>query len=276
MADSVGMGAPILPTSAIDHRIFAGNAVTPTQARERSRHQQAGAQRGANTARARHGDRSRRSRTRRQRPRRRHAIAVASRVANCRGPDLVTGSVVDIAGNETLVATPIGLLALQRRLPFPAGTSIAFVVIKTVVPAAETALMPARSGGWLALEEALLELLGSAPALAEQLRAELTPQSGPELAGTLLFLMGALYQGNWPGQAFAKALNDAGQAKLTKRLAEDVSALRGLAEDETTGEWQVVTLPLLLGNFPLAVRLYLQTPQSAPTRRYPLRDRGRS
>ena len=258
MADSVGMGSPILPASAIDHRVYAGNAVTPAQARgDQGTNKPAPSEEPTQLALG-------------------TVIEAVVRAPSGKGPaagtqlllrvvapatmdpDLVTGTVVDVAGNETLVATPIGLLALQRRLPFPPGTSIAFVVINTMVPEAETTLAPARSGGWLALEEALLELLGSAPALAEQLRAELTPQSGPELAGTMLFLMGAIYQGTWPGQAFARALNDAGQAKLTKRLAEDVSALRGLAEDETTGEWQVITLPLLLGNFPLAVRLYLQ------------------
>ena len=56
--------------------------------------------------------------------------------------DLVTGTVVDVASSETLVATPIGLLALQRRLAFAAGTTIAFVVIEIVLSEREPA--PAR------------------------------------------------------------------------------------------------------------------------------------
>ncbi|HLI21140.1 MAG TPA: hypothetical protein VKV32_08485 [Stellaceae bacterium] len=258
MADSVGMGAPITPASAVDHRIYAGNAVTPAQARgdqgaNRSAPSEEPTQLALGTV-----------------------IEAVVRMPAGNGPsagtqlllrivapiaqatDLVTGTVVDAAGNETLVATPIGLLALQRRLALPPGTAIAFVVIDTVVPAADTALAPARSGGWLALEEALFALLSASPAQADQLRAELTPQSGPELAGTLLFFLGALYRGNWPGPAMTAALNEAGQAKLAKRLGEDVAALRRLGEDQTTGEWQVLTLPLLLGNFPLAIRLYLQ------------------
>ncbi|HEY1502975.1 MAG TPA: hypothetical protein VGF92_01680, partial [Stellaceae bacterium] len=169
-----------------------------------------------------------------------------------------TGTVVDSAGSETLLSTPIGLLALRRKLALAPGTEIAFIVMDTIAPEAETAMAPARSGGWIALEETLFALLGQAAALAEQLRAELTPPSGPELAGTLLYLLGALYQGNWPGPAITRALNGPGYGKLNQRLADDIAALRRLSDDEATGEWRVLTLPLLLGNFPLALRLYLQ------------------
>jgi hypothetical protein len=264
MADSVGMGAPITPASAIDHRVYAGNAITPAQARG----DQGAANRPAPT----------------EAPTQLALGTVIEAIVRTpagSGPaagtqlllrvvapsaaetNLIAGAVVDVAGNETLVATPIGLLALQRRLALPPGTAIAFVVIDTMARDSEETLAPARIGGWLALEEALLALLGPAPEMAEQLRAELTPQSGPELAGTLLFLLGALYQGNWPGPAIGTALKAAGQAKLTKRLADDVAALRRLSDDPTTEEWRVLTLPLLLGNFPLAVRLYLQRRKSA-------------
>jgi hypothetical protein len=258
MADSVGMGAPITPVSAIDHRAYAGNAVTPAQAR---------GDQGANRPMPSEEPTQLALGT---------VIEAVVRAPSSNGPaagtqlllrvvaptapadGLVAGTVVDVAGNETLIATPIGVLALQRRLALPPGTTIAFVVIDTMTPVSEAALAPARSGGWLALEEALFALVGSSPALAEQLRTELTPQSGPELAGGLLFLLGALYHGNWPGPAIGKALGDAGQAKLNRRLADDIAALRRLAEDQSTGEWQALTLPLLLGNFPLAIRLYLQ------------------
>lgn len=263
MADSVGMGAPITPAAAIEQRVYTGTAVTPAQAR---------GDQGANRPMPSEEPTQLALGT---------VIEAVVRAPASNGPaagtqlllrivapsapadGLVNGAVVDIAGNETLVATPIGLLALQRRLALPPGTKIAFVVVDTMIPMSEAVLAPARSGGWLALEEALFALVGSSPVLAEQLRAELTPQSGPELAGGLLFLLGALYQGNWPGPATGKALNDAGQAKLNKRLAEDIAALRRLADDQSTGEWQVLTLPLLLGNFPLAIRLYLQRRRAA-------------
>lgn len=264
MADSLGIGTPITPTAAIDPRIHQNAAVSAAQARTeqgagRPATSEAPTQLALGTV-----------------------IAAVVRTPAGTGPvagtqlllrvvapgaaqpDMVTGTVVDVAGNETLVATPIGLLALQRRLALAPGTAIAFVVIETEVAAVEAESAPARSGGWIALEEALFALLGPAPALADQLRAELTPQSGPELAGTLLFLLGALYQGTWPNPAIGAALARSGQAKLTKRLGDDVAALRQLSDDATTGEWRVLTLPLLLGNFPLAVRLFVNRHKTRP------------
>jgi hypothetical protein len=264
MADPVGIGAPITPTAAIEQRVNQGAAIAPTQARG----EQASGRPPTNEAPTQLALGT--------------VIEAVVRAPAGTGPvagtqlllrvvapsatdaNLVTGTVVDVAGNETLVATPIGVLALQRRLALPPGTTIAFVVIDTIIAASEAAPVPARSSGWLALEEALFALLGPAPALAEQLRAELSPQSGAQLAGSLLFLLGALYQGTWPGPAIARALNASGQAKLAKRLAEDIAALRRLSEDPTTGDWRVLTLPLLLGNFPLAVRLYLNRKAPGP------------
>lgn len=263
MADPVGMGAPITPASAVDHRVYGGAAVTPAQARtdqgaQRQTPEEAPTQLALGTlieaiVRSPAGNG----------PSAGTQLLLRIVAPTTQAAELVSGTVVDVAGNETLVATPIGLLALQRRLALPPGTAIAFVVIATVAPETNAALAPGRGGGWLSLEEALFALLTAAPALADQLRGELTPQSGPHLAGTLLFFISALQRGNWPGPAMIAALNEAGQTKLTKRLGEDVAALRRLAEDESTGEWQVLTLPLLLGNFPLAVRLYLQRRRAA-------------
>ncbi|HEX4191693.1 MAG TPA: hypothetical protein VHY80_01295 [Stellaceae bacterium] len=256
MGDSVGFGTPITPTAAIDHWINPQTAVTPTQ----NRGEQAQASVIEEPTKLGLGT----------------VISAVVRASAAQGPvegtqlllrvvtpttttpDVLTGVVYDSVGNETTLATPIGLLALQTKLALPAGTQIAFVVINTVAPEVEAAMAPARSGGWLALEETLFALTGAAPALADQLRAELTPPSGPDLAGTLIYLFGALYQGSWPAPGITRALRDSGNAKLNKRLADDIAALRRLGDDESTGEWRVLTLPLLLGNFPLTVRLYLQ------------------
>ena len=256
MAETVGFGAPITPTAAIEHRINPNVAVTPAQNRDeqaRPSLEEEPTKLGIGTvisamvrAPAAQG------------PAEGTQILLRLVASATATPDLITGVVYDSVGNETTLATPIGLLALQRKLALPPGTQVAFVVIDTIAPEVEAAMAPARSGGWLALEETLFALLGQAPALAEQLRAELTPSSGPDLAGSLVYLLGALYQGNWPGPAITRALNDSGNGKLTKRLAEDIAALRRLGNDQTTGEWRVLTLPLLLGNFPLALRLYLQ------------------
>lgn len=261
MAETVGLGAPITPAAGVEHRISPNTAVMPAQNRGGQAQPEINeepTQLGLGTV-----------------------IAAVVRQPVSQGPpagaqlllrivasattasDLMTGTVIDGAASETLLSTPIGLLALRRKLALPSDTQIAFAVIDTIAPEAEAAMAPARSGGWVALEETLFALSRQAPALAEQLRAELTPPSGPALAGTLLYLLGALYQGNWPGPTITRALNQSGDGKLIKRLGDDIAALRRLGDDQTTGEWRVLTLPLLLGNFPLALRLYLQRRKSA-------------
>ena len=256
MAETVGFGAPITPTAGIEHRINPHVAVTPAQNREQQARppvDEEPTQLGLGTVVA-----AIVRQPAKQGPAAGVQLLLRLVAPTTTAPDLMTGTVVDSAGGETLLSTTIGLLALQRKLALPAGTQIGFVVIDTMAPEIEAAMAPARSGGWNALEETLFALIGQAPALADQLRTALTPSSGLELAGTLLYLLGALYQGNWPGPTITRTLNDSGYEKLNKRLADDIAALRRLSDDPTTGEWRVLTLPLLLGNFPLALRLYLQ------------------
>jgi len=264
MAESVGLGAPITPATAIDPRIHPNSAVTPAQARgEQDAQRQAPPDAPTQLALG-------------------TIVKAIVRTPSATGPaagtqlllrivapdpsatDLVSGTVVEVTGNETLAETPLGLLAVQRRLALVSGTPIAFVVIELLARGSDTPSAPARSGGWLALEETLFALLDPAPALAELIRAVLTPRSGAQLAGTLLFLTGALYHGSWPGAAVSSALQQSGQGKLAQRLAADITALRRLSDDASTGDWRVLTLPLLSGNVPLAVRLYLQRRKPGP------------
>ena len=97
-----------------------------------------------------------------------------------------------------------------------------------------------------------------APLLAQQLRGTLSPDTAPALAGTLLFLIGALYRGKWPGDAVGRALSAAGQDRLRAKLGEDFAELGRLGKDEATGEWQVLTVPLMSGAAVEPLRLYLR------------------
>lgn len=259
MADSVGIGAPITSVTALEPRLQPGAVVTPAQTGEHgaSRQQPPPSDEPTQLAVGTVIEAVVRVPAGKGPPAGKHLLLrIVAPTAT--GGDLVNGTVVDSAGNETLLATPIGLLALQKRLALAAGTILVFVVMDTVAAASEAAPppVPMRSG-WRTLEDTLQALLQSTPVLADELRGELTPQSGPELAGTLLFLLSALYQGKWPGPAIANALNENGQQQLVKRLSDDIAALRRLSDDQTTGEWRVLTLPLLVNSLPLAVRLYL-------------------
>ena len=263
MAESVGIGAPITAVTPLEPRLQPGTVVAPAQTggeHGASRQQPPPSDEPAQVAVGTVIEAIVRVPAGKGPPAGTHLLLRVVAPTATGGGDLVSGTVVDSAGNETLLATPIGLLALQKRLALGAGTTIVFVVTETVAGPSGAAPSPAPApmrSGWRALEDTLQALLQAAPVLADELRDELTPQSGPELAGTLLFLLGALYQGKWPGPAIVNALSENGQQKLVKRLGDDVAALRRLSDDQTTGEWRVLTLPLLVGSLPLAERLYL-------------------
>jgi len=172
--------------------------------------------------------------------------------------DVLIGRVINSGSTETLIDTPLGLLAVQRRLALAPDTVIAFERLEEIPPDLLAADPPSRVGGWPALEEALALLAHAAPDLAARLHAELLPSSGAELGATLLFLIGALYHGDWPGAAVTAALAKANHTKLAQRLTDDAVELRQLEADPATGDWRVITLPLMAGMQVLPLRLFLR------------------
>jgi len=166
--------------------------------------------------------------------------------------------------SATALQTPLGVLTLDRRLAVPAGTTLGLVPVAALPPdAADATAAPGRA--WPALAEALATLDRVAPELAARLRSELTPQSGAQLAGTLLFLLGAVGSGTWPGAKTAGALDRAGRSDLRLRLDGDTAELRRLA-DPPRGDWHVFMLPLLDGASLHAVHLYLPRNSGGNTR----------
>lgn len=169
------------------------------------------------------------------------------------------GRVVATSTGETLIETPIGTLALSQRLGLPPDTVIAFEPLEqTPADPPELADPQAVTTGWPTLDHILTALDTAAPALAAGMRTTLMPTSGPQLAGTLLFLTAALYGEGWPGDDIDQALSEAGHGRLRAQLSDDVSKLRQLAGDPATGDWRVLVLPLINGAMVQPVRLYLR------------------
>ncbi len=167
--------------------------------------------------------------------------------------DVLAGMVLDAVGNETLVATPIGILALQKRLAVPPGTKLVFEKIRVMAPQAGAEDIAAGIGEFSALDEALLLLETASPAIADQIKQPLMPATGPDLAGSLLFLWGVLYQGVWPGLAAGAAMG----LKPSQRVNRDIAALRKLSLDPRTADWACYTLPFLYGKSLKPIRLYV-------------------
>lgn len=171
---------------------------------------------------------------------------------------VVLGQVVSGAGRDTVIDTPLGLITLGRRLGLQPGDTLAFEPIETSPPTPASAMpeRAARSGGWPALDMTLEALEAAAPALAAQFRALLAPASGADLGSAMLLVMNALYGGEWPGDDIEHALTQSGHDKLRERLLDDTTELRQLADNPATGDWRVLTIPLLAGAMVQPIRIY--------------------
>lgn len=178
---------------------------------------------------------------------------------------VLSGTIVTTTSSETVVATPIGTLALEQPLALAPGSILGLETLATMPPAAQSAAPAAPGHAWPALEQTLTILDRIAPDIAARLRSDLTANSGERLAGTLLFLMGAIGSGAWPGAKTGNALDRAGRGELRQRLMGDLAELRRLA-DPPSGDWRVFVLPLIDGNAIHPLRLYLRRGHGGNTR----------
>jgi hypothetical protein len=169
----------------------------------------------------------------------------------------LAGTVVASTAGETVVETPIGTLALERRLALPPGSFVALQQLAATPPDDPSDLPLAQRTTWPALEETLATLERALPDLAAQVRSTLAPASGQELAGTLLFLMSALNAGTWPGPRILETLDAFGRRDLRLKLESDVTELREL-DSSRSGDWHVYALPLIDGGAVRPVRLYFR------------------
>jgi hypothetical protein len=183
-------------------------------------------------------------------------------------PPLVVGRVVAANGGTTraatLIATPLGTLAVNEPLPLPAGTLLllAAPLDDASAPDAPPGAPPSRfDKSWSALAETLTTLDHAAPELAAHLRADLSAQSGERLAASLVVLVAALRNNTprlWPGEAIERALSAAGHDDIKFKLGGDFAEISRLADNPATSPWQVFLLPLIDGPAVRPVRLYLK------------------
>jgi hypothetical protein len=178
---------------------------------------------------------------------------------------VLPATIVASTSSETIITTALGTIALDQKLALAPGSTIELQPLATLPPAPASENPRAAGHGWPALDQTLAVLDRVAPDLAARLRSDLTPASGAKLAGTLLFLMGALGSGAWPGDKVGEALERGGHGDLRLKLAGDTAELRHLA-DQPSGDWRVFVLPLLDGNTAHPLRLYLRRNGGGNTR----------
>ncbi|HYC13843.1 MAG TPA: hypothetical protein VEC75_06315, partial [Stellaceae bacterium] len=176
----------------------------------------------------------------------------------------MAATILQSGGGATVVATPMGKLALEAQIEAAPGALLSLERVDTPAAAAaqsgtRSAASPSIGADWPALDEALQSLDKTAPALAAALRADLTPTAAPRLTATLMFFMGVLRGSTaWPGDQMAAALGAAGRGDLRARLAKDLDDLRTQARESLRGDWRIFTLPLLDEGAVRPIRLYLR------------------
>jgi hypothetical protein len=165
------------------------------------------------------------------------------------------------AAATTLLATPLGRLAILPRLAVPPGTLLLLALPDPVLAAAPTDPSRPVRESWPALHAALGVLGRAAPDLAHQLNADLAAGAGEKLAAALLLVVAALRGDTriaWPGAEIDRALAVAGRGDVATQLASDVGALRQIAADPATAPWQVFLLPVVDGPAIRPLRLYVK------------------
>ncbi|MCW8970752.1 MAG: hypothetical protein OQK23_05780, partial [Rhodospirillales bacterium] len=182
---------------------------------------------------------------------------------------VLTGQIVGTTSQgQTLIQTPIGLLALAGRPPITSGTNQ--IILETVPQPARTQPPPgpmaAQTGASAMLREwpTLVETLGvvqqSSPAVAEHIINNAIPKPGGMMTANILFFISALRGGDvkgWLGGPAARIL-DRVKPGLLQKLGDEFNMHSATITDSTHGDWRAYLLPVHTGAAIEQIRLYLR------------------
>jgi len=163
---------------------------------------------------------------------------------------------------QTLVTTPVGVLALNAQTPLPPGTRLEIELLTLPAP-----LSGGSSDGdgtgylrqWSALEEALRALMEAAP--IDRPGASVPPgvaQLGPRLASGMLFFLSAIAAGElsaWFGKKPLETLTSLGRGDLLTGITRDF-AQAGRLFEAAGSDWRFVAMPLFDGEKVLPIRFF--------------------
>ncbi len=197
-------------------------------------------------------------------------------------PDLTGTVAANSHVGQTLVQTPLGLVALQPGVTLPAGTRLHLMVVgRPALPETPAGrangsqqMGPLSPAGWPAFDEAVEILQQTDPQAARQILQHL-PQPGPQLALSLFLLVSATQSSSlrdWLGEKTAKALERAGRAGLLDRLEDDLAGMKSEVRMPSGGDWLGLQLPLLLDQRIERIRLTMRRPPQDERERA-MRDR---
>jgi len=171
---------------------------------------------------------------------------------------------------ETLVDTAVGTLSIPvQETPPPIGAAIQLKIIAvappetTEKPAEVKAPVEATPPSRPLLQEAAQALAQAAPALAQQIQAQLSLAPNDQLASLILNFLGGLKAGpqpaRWPDPPTRKVLVETGRTDLATKLDADAGQI-GQNRPAPPGEWSITVLPYLGLATTKPMRLYRRTP----------------
>jgi hypothetical protein len=173
-------------------------------------------------------------------------------------------------GGKPLIQTSAGLISLDAAPELQAGARVTFETVgNPIPPAATSSAAPAAAQanpaqpatGWSAFGDAMA-VLQKADAAAAQMLVQRLPDLGPQFAVNAMGWIAAAQTDDiraWLGDRAVKALEKAGRADLIERLEGDMGEMRAsVTLPRGAGDWQVLTLPLFLGQQIERVRLTLR------------------
>lgn len=187
-------------------------------------------------------------------------------------PPLLSGVVAaNTLIGRPLLQTPIGLVSLDGSQSLPEGAVVTLAPTGDVSrpdPAQPGAEKTAPSfaqgggGGWKALSDAIEAVRQADPAQAQRLEAIL-PDLGPRFVPAMVAAVVAVQTGNpraLLGERAASALDKAGRGDLIEKLGADLEEMRAPVAMPSGGEWQALTLPLVVGAQIERIRLIVRRP----------------
>lgn len=168
---------------------------------------------------------------------------------------------------QPLLRTEIGMLSLAGTPPLPPGAQVLLEVVgrpqAPQVPAPTAPVLPASGTGLSGLAETLEVLRQLDPAAAQRLQAAL-PQIGPRLAAGMMTLAAAVQTDAIKAlvaEGAVPSLDRAGRRETARRLAADLAEMAPQTRQGPSGEWRVLTMPLMHGAVVEPVRLWLRRPE---------------
>ncbi len=176
---------------------------------------------------------------------------------------IVTGELSTSSTGRPSIETPVGRFTLDRPPGLPEGTRIQVQVNPLgprpgIMTGANVTPVMTTTHFWDDFQTALQQVVAN-PA-APQAVAQATPQAGPRLTTTVVFLLSALSGGrlqDWLGRESLETLQRE-QPQLLGRLTEAFTQLSQNSRESIQGDWRLLYLPFLSDQWLSPLRLFLR------------------